>query len=311
LLLLIAHYLSVAGALGGHGDWVAYDEDTNTVWLSHSPDNNVVVLDAYTNSVRVIIPNVGNGNGIAFSEFFAFVADNKNGTVNVYNKYTYALLQKLSAPGGADGVYWDANTQEVLVSLDAVSRVLAFQFQTRGQLYFNPTPVANISLNTTVNNTAGPDVGIYVSDFRRFYQPIDNFINVIDPYQRRVVQVWKLPVNGTAKGISYDPIKQVLLVGTNAGLAFLVSARDGSIKSNITLPGAVDQSVISPQARRGYLGDKSGYVDVIDLDQGILLQNFTTAAGAHTLTAFSNRVQTKVFSYFDQLNEVGVYVWTH
>jgi len=300
--------LSVAGSTGGHGDWVAYDCDTETVWLSHSPDQNVVVLDTESLDIRVIIPNVLNANGIAFNRFFAFVADNQNNTVNIYNKYTYQLVQKLSTPGGPDGVSWDSNHDALWVTLDTTSHVL--KFSTHGIL-FNPVPVVNISLNTTASPSAGPDVGIYVPELRRFYQPIDNFINVIDGRRGVLLQVWSLPFHGSIKGLSYDPVTRHLFFGTSANTSYIISAIDGTVVSNITLPGAVDQSVVNANVRHGYLGDKAGYVDVVDLDRGVLLQSIPSATAAHTLTAVSNNAKTTIFSYFDQLNEVGVFVWTH
>ena len=48
------------GGVGGHGDIVAYDADTETVWLSQSPDNNEVVIDTKNNTVEATIPNIGN-----------------------------------------------------------------------------------------------------------------------------------------------------------------------------------------------------------------------------------------------------------
>lgn len=43
--------INLPGTVGGHGDIVAYDADTHSMWVAQSPDNNVVVIDTATNSV--------------------------------------------------------------------------------------------------------------------------------------------------------------------------------------------------------------------------------------------------------------------
>jgi len=300
--------LSVAGTIGGHGDWVAYDCETDTVWLSHSPDSNVVVVDAKTNDIRVIIPSVLSGDGIAFGPSFAFVADYQSSTVNVYDKRNYALLQVLSTPGGPDGVYY-SQSAGLWVALDDVSRILKFsQNSNSHQQPFKPQPTANISLSTPVTSgSVGPDVGVLVGNY--LFQPIDNVINVIDVYQAAIVHVWNLNITGTAKGISYDDISRNLVVGTNQQKAFIISATSGAVVATIPLPGAVDESVVLSDVRRAYIGDKSGSVDVIDLNRYTLLQSFSTAPSAHTLTAATRPNGIYVWSYLDQTNLLAVYQW--
>ena len=67
-----AHYklvktLDLPGTQGGHGDWTTFDPASKTVWLSQSPDHNVVVIDAATLAIKSVIPDIKNGNGIAHS----------------------------------------------------------------------------------------------------------------------------------------------------------------------------------------------------------------------------------------------------
>lgn len=57
--------IDLPGSKGGHGDWVTFDPRTNTVWLSQSPDHNVVVINTRANTVQGVIPGIENGNGIA------------------------------------------------------------------------------------------------------------------------------------------------------------------------------------------------------------------------------------------------------
>jgi len=235
----------------------------------------------------------------------------------VYDKYNYQLLQQLQTGNNnswPDGVYWDYDTGALWVALDALNQVLKFT-QTR-QIWnpspFNPTPLV-INLTTSVSPSTGPDVGTFVAQFHQIYQPIDNVINVIDVFTNKVKAVWSVSptFTGTLKGISYDPLHRNLVVGSNAGRVFIVSAVNGAVVANITVPGSIDQTVVVPYARRAYAGDKAGFVDVLDLDNYVKVISIPSASAAHTLTAFqTSSNQIKVFSYFDQTNVVGVFTET-
>jgi len=309
--------LDPAGSIFGHGDWVAYDSDTETVWLSHQPDSNVVVLDALQDRIRVILPNVKSGNGITFNRIFAFVADYDYQSVLVYHKRNYYLVQNLSTPGGPDGVYWDTVNKALWVALDDSKTIARFSsvvgwshedhFVTH-RLPFQPNASANITLNTTVNPSAGPDVGVYVSEYDRIYQPIDALINVIDTKEKRIIATWSLPPgSGNAKGISYDSVTRHLVLGTSTNKVFIVSAVNGSVAATIPVPGAIDASFVDSVNRRAFFGDKTGVIDVINLDTNTLLQSFLTHISAHTL-AVKCTSPYKVWSYFDQANAVGVFL---
>lgn len=313
--------LNVGGYQGDHGDWVAYDADTKTIWLSHGPDQNVIILDTDLYNVRAVVPYVTKGNGITFTKNFALVADNEADTVRIYDKSDLSLKQVLETPGGPDGVYWDSGSNSIWVTMDDTSSVLQFIPAPTGEPRpYNPFPAANISLITPVTTgSKGPDVGVLVND-RFLFQPIDTVLNVIDIHYQYVANVFTLPFEGvggagsagaTAKGLAFDPQTGNILVGTNWNESFLVSSFDGSIVATIDLPGPVDESVIVREARRGYQADKLGFFDVIDLDAGRLLQSVPTAPGAHTLTAIQYEQSTEVWSYQDQYNQVVVYEWIH
>jgi len=303
--------LAPAGNVTGqHGDWVAYDRDTDTVWLSHQPAKNVVVLDNFLNRIRVIIPNVESGNGIAFNNLFAFVADYGTETVKIYDKHNYHLLQTLSTPGGPDGVYWDSESPALWVTLDDSSSIAQFMPVLHPNSIFDlfeDLPRANITLNTTAAPSAGPDVGVYVVEKKRIYQPIDNFINVIDVTTRKIIATWTLNFTGSAKGISFDSNTTSLILGTSVGKVFIVNANNGQVTATITVPGAIDESAVDYVHRRAFLGDKAGFFDVINLEDHSV-QSVPTAALAHSLAITWHELGVKVWSYYDQLNQVGVYI---
>src|SRR4051794_26556349 len=111
--------ITLPGSLGGHGDWVTYDADTKTIWLAQSPDNNVVVIDATTNTIKAVIPNIGNANGIALTPQYAFVADVTNNTTDVIDKRTFQVVAMIPQTGTTpDSVTYISSTNQVAVASD-------------------------------------------------------------------------------------------------------------------------------------------------------------------------------------------------
>src|SRR5437879_7757866 len=59
---------------GGHGDVVVADPGAHMVYVSQSPDDNVVVIDTATNTIKAVIGNVSGGTGIAYDQDYVFVS---------------------------------------------------------------------------------------------------------------------------------------------------------------------------------------------------------------------------------------------
>ena len=106
--------IKLPGGVGGHGDWLGYDPYTQTIWLSQSPDNNEVVINANTNQLAAVLPGVGDANGNAESANNAFVADVVNNTTDEYSTSTYARVGTTSQSGTTpDGVTYVPATGQV------------------------------------------------------------------------------------------------------------------------------------------------------------------------------------------------------
>ena len=115
------------------------------MWLAQSPDNNVVVIDTTTNTIKATIPNIGNANGIALSPQYAFVADVTNNTTDVIDKRTFQVVAQVNQTGTTpDGVIYIPSTNQVAVASDDAN-VLDFinatgGFERRRACSSNPTP---------------------------------------------------------------------------------------------------------------------------------------------------------------------------
>jgi|SRR5579872_5446265 len=292
--------IDLPGAKGGHGDWVTFDQATDTVWLAQAPDHDVVVIDAKTNAVKKVIDGVEEGNGIALSERDAFLADGKGNKVVVVDKRTFAKVAELTDVGKTpDGLYWDPKTNRLWVAADDDNQLSVYEaagggFKKIDALKLEPNPAKD-----------GPDVGTFVPEHDRIYQPVDNKVDVIDAKTMKIETVWDPGIKKGAKTIAYDPKSDHLVVGTTDQDVLILNAKDGSVIATVPVDGAVDQSVVESATRRAYVGDKAGHVDVIDLDQNKRITTIPSDKNMHTLTVDSGNHD--VYVYRDQGNKVDVF----
>jgi DNA-binding beta-propeller fold protein YncE len=292
--------IDLPGGKGGHGDWVTFDSATDTVWLAQAPDHAVVVIDAKTNRVRKVIGDIEEGNGIALSAHDAFLADGKGNKVVVVDKRSFAKVAELTDVGKTpDGLYWDERAGTLFVAADDDNQLTAFKsgkngFKKIGSLKLEPNPAKD-----------GPDVGILVASRGRIYQPVDNKIDVIDAKTMKIETVWDPGIKGSSKSIAYDPKTGHLVVGTTDKAVLIIDAANGKVIATIPVAGAVDQSVVDSGARRAYVGDKAGHVDVIDLDANTLIAPIPSDKDMHTLTV-DPRTHA-VYVYRDQNNKLDVF----
>ncbi len=297
--------INLPGTVGGHGDIVTYDDQTNTVWLAQSPDNNVVVIDAKTNAVEATIPNIGNANGIALSENYAFVADPTNDTLDVINKHNFKLVDQIHLAGSTpDGVIYDPSTHQVAVAMDDQNTLEFYDANT-----FKPVGTTQLT-TAALPGSAGPDVPTYVASKDLIYQPDNAGIEVIDPHTHQIVKTFSfdLPADASTKPVVYDPYSNELLVGTTNKEILVVNADSGHVDHTIGITGSVDQSTIDVGAGLAFFGDKAGTADVVQLGSDTLVGGLPTEAGAHTLTVDTDN--HSVYAYLGNSNKVAVYTPT-
>jgi DNA-binding beta-propeller fold protein YncE len=290
--------IDLPGDKGGHGDWTTFDSDTRTVWLAQSPDHNVVVIDAATNQVKGVIPGIEDGNGIALSPRYAFLSDNKGGVTIVVDKRSFKKIATLQPEGkGPNGTTYVAKTGNVYISSDS-NDMTVFRaqepFEQVGHFKLRPDPAKD-----------GPDVALYVAAKERLYQPDDNAVDVIDPRGNKIVAVWKPGIEGQAKPIVYDRKTKHFILGTTDLKMLVLDGRNGKVLAAIPVKGKVDETVIDEGARRAFVGDKAGVVEVIDLDHDKVVDTLPSEPNVHTLTV--DPKSHTVFVYRNESNKVDVF----
>lgn len=290
--------IDLPGTKGGHGDWVTFDPQTRTVWLAQSPDHNVVVIDAAANTVKGVIPGIADGNGIALSPGFAFLSDNKSDVTVAVDKNTLKRFGELKPVGkGPNGTTYVSSTDAVYVSTDSDDMTVfaakpPFAQMTHFRLQPDPSK-------------GGPDVALYVASKDRIYQPNETSVDVIDPHSNTITSVWQPGIKGSAKPIVYDPKTNHFVLGTTDKKMLVLDGDTGKMIAAIPVQGAVDETVIDAGARRAFVGDKAGMVEVVDLDSNKVVDTLPSEKNVHSLTV--DPVSHSVYVYRNESNKVDVF----
>lgn len=289
--------INLPGGKGGHGDWVAYDGATKMVWLSQSPDHNVVVIDTGTNTIARVLPGIASGNVVEFSPQYAFVSDADGNNVAVFDKRTLARVATLEGGGKTpDGMIYDAASNRLFVTYDDSNNIAVFEaappFAKHDSIALQPEKAKD-----------GPDVPALVNG--KILQPDDNLVDVIDTQTGKLVAVWKPAVKGDTKPIVFDVKSGHLFMGTTDKVMLVLDPATGAQIGKIPLRGSVDETTIDADARRAFVGDKAGVVEVIDLDTAKIVGTIPSERNAHTLTV--DPTTHRVYNYRGDSNAVDVF----
>ena len=291
--------IDLPGGVGGHGDIVAYDTATKTVWLSQSPDNNEIVINTKNNTVEATIPNIGDANGVAFSPKHAFVADVTTDTLDVINKRTFQIVDRVPVSGTTpDGVAYIPGSKQVTVAsddantLDFFNAKAPFTETKTTQLVPNPSP-------------PGPDVQTYSPKTHRIYQPDDQDIDVINPRTGAITKTFDVLSSGNVKPPVYDPLSNDLIVGTTNNELLVVNATKGTVLNTIPINGPVDEGVIDSATRTAFFASNVGAVYAVNLDTDKLVGTIPTEAGTHSLTV--DPTNGDLYVYEGNSNTVDVF----
>jgi DNA-binding beta-propeller fold protein YncE len=291
--------IDLPGTAGGHGDWVTYDPQTETVWLAQSPDHNVVVIDANALTVKKTISGVDSGNGIDLNDRYAFITDATPSKLVVVDKRTFKQVARIDTGGKTpDGVNVDTHTGKIFVANDDSNNEAVFESKP-------PFKLTQVFKLKPEDSKDGPDVALYVRPHDRLYQPVGGNIDVIDPNTNQVLAVWDFGVKSAAKGGIYDSKTNHLIFGTGDKKMLVVDAANGKLVTTIPVAGAVDQTAIDAEKRRAFVGDKTGNIEVVDLDTNQVVDHIATEKNMHTLTV--DPKTHRLFVYLNASNKVGVF----
>jgi DNA-binding beta-propeller fold protein YncE len=269
--------VDLPGTEGGNGGAMAFDADTKTVWLSQSPNRNLVVFETRGNSVIRVIEGVERPGAIAFDGHFAYIADQDAKKVLIVDKRSYERVGAIEGIGAEpDAVYVEPKRGTVWVA--AGGKLSAFE--RAGKSGFDR--VATLPILAEGHKIV-PGVGVYVEARRRIFQPLVDGIDVVDTRLRIVDYRIRLDRVGRIATLAYDAKSGGLVAGTDRHAILFVRAATGTLAGVLHVGGAIGEIGIDPGLHRAYGADAAGTIDVVDLAHDTLLGTLPTEPGVHAL----------------------------
>jgi DNA-binding beta-propeller fold protein YncE len=258
-----------------------------------------VVIDAGTNSVKGVISGIGDGNVVALTPKYASMDDAESNLVTAVDKRTLQRVGTFKPQGKTpDGMVFNATANRIFVTADDTNDVTVVSAKPPfGQ-------VAHFALQPE-HAKDGPDVPLLVPTLGRIYQPVDNMVDVMDARTNKVLAAWRPNARGDTRSMEYDTRTKHLFMGTTGKEMRVLDRDSGKVVAIIPLQGAADETTIDEAARRAYVGDKAGVVEVVDLDRNAVVDTIPSEKNAHTLA-----VDTKthdLYVYCDDSNKVDVF----
>ncbi len=134
---------------------------------------------------------------------------------------------------------------------------------------------------------------------------VDNVVDVIAPDTDKIVAVYKPDIHGSSKPMVYDGKTDHFILGTTDRKMLVLDAKDGNMIASIPVQGAVDETVIDERARRAFVADRAGVVEVIDLDRNKVVATIPTEKNTHTLAV--DPKTHRLFVYLNEGNKVAAF----
>lgn len=103
----------------------------------------------------------------------------------------------------------------------------------------------------------------------------------------------------------YDTHTNRFILGTTQKKMLVLDGATGNVVGSIPVAGAVDETVIDQNARRAFVGDKSGVIEVIDLDSDTIVDTIPSEKNVHTLAVDPGT--HRLFVYRNESNKVDVF----
>ncbi len=273
-LLALSGKMSL-GATQGRIDHMAIDLKRGLLFVGALGNNSVGVVDIRSGQLIRAITGLDSPQGVIFAPDSGklYVSNAGDGTLSVFDSRTFALLEKISFPGGdADNLrldtvnkllyvgYGSGGIAKVDTTSDKITHEFpvpghpeSFQIQVHGQLIYVNVPTANIV--EAINSSTGRSLFNYTlsPNSENFPMALDEangrlFIGTRSPSELVVLDTstWKavasVSIPGDPDDIYYDAARGLVYVSCGQGSLEViqqVDANDYSLAQTIpTGPGA-------------------------------------------------------------------------
>ncbi len=303
-LKLIANINLPEHIQSGGFDHAAIHAATSRLYVAHTANDAIDVIDCATNRFLHSIPNLAGVAGALVSDEcnLVFTSNRAEDTIGIFAPGDETGLSKVPVGLRPNGLSFDPK-RGLLLAANVGNPDLPGSYT-----------VSMVDINRREMVCAIPVSGrtrwtIFDSAAGCFY------VNIADPYQIIVVEsanpsfvarVMEIPAKGP-HGLDFDPATNRLFCACDAGRLFALDAASGKILLEADLSGTPDVIFFNATLKHLYVavGDP-GVLDVFDTQTMTRLETIPTEKGAHTFAFDAARNQ--VYSFLPQTHRAAVCV---
>ncbi len=288
----------------GGFDHAALHQGTGRLYVAHTANNEVDVIDCRANRYLHSIPALAGVAGVLVSEerMLAFTSNRGENTVGIFSPPDDTALVKIGVGVRPNGLSYDpkrnlllaANVGDPSVSGSHTLSIVDVDKRTRiGEI---PVPgrtrwtIFDVNTNTFYVNIADPAVIVTV-DARA---------------PDRVARTFAVPSIGP-HGLDLDATTNQLFCACDGKLLVSLDARSGHVLNRAELGGVPDVIFINARLRHLYVAiGNPGSIELFDIDMLQRIGVTQTESGAHTI-AFDSSTN-KVYAFLPQSHRAAVYI---
>jgi DNA-binding beta-propeller fold protein YncE len=305
MVLKLTGYIELPAHIKVGGfDHAAVHTGLNRVYVAHTANDTLDVIDCVEDRYLHSIPNLTGAAGALVSEEnqLIFTSNRGENTVGIFTPDNEAQLMKIPVGIRPNGLAYDAGSGLLLAA------------------HVGDPNIANSTTISLINVTNKQLIATLPVPGRTRWTVFDAvtnafYINIADPalivvveadHPTEIARTIPIPVAGP-HGLDVDSATGRLFCACDGGKLVTVDVQSGNIIKLVDISGVPD--VIFFNANRQHLyvavGDP-GVIDVFDTNTMTRLETIPTEHGAHTL-AFDAR-QHKVYTFLPETHRAAVYV---
>jgi DNA-binding beta-propeller fold protein YncE len=288
----------------GGFDHAAVHAGTSQLYIAHTSNNAIDVIDCAADQYLFSIPNLTGVAGALVSEERGLVFTSNRGedTVGIFAAGDESQLAKVAVGMHPNGLSFDPKRGLLLAAnvgrpdIPNSYTLSIVDIERRAMIHSIPVP------GRTRWTIFDPSSSCF-------------YVNIADPFQIVVVdsadptgvkRSMEIPAKGP-HGLDFDPSTKRLFCACDAGKLFALDASSGKILLEADLSGVPDLIFFNAALKHLYVavGDP-GVIDLFETDSLQRIDTISTEKGAHTLGFDS--IHNKVYAFLPESQRASVYL---
>jgi len=287
----------------GGFDHAAIHRASSQLYVAHTSNNSIDVIDCKPDSYLRSIPNLVDVAGVLVSDErdLIFTSNRGEDSVGIFSAGDEKNIAKVKVGIRPNGLSFDSK-RGLLLAANVGNPDIAESFT------LSIVDVAQKKMIARIPVTGRTRWTIHDSQANVFYVNIANppQIVVVDAnYPTEIVKKIEIPAAGP-HGLDLDVQTRRLFCACDGGQLITLNADSGNVMSQLPLSGVPDVIFYNAALYHLYVAiGNPGVIDVFDTSVMRLLETVPTEKGAHTLAFDSER--NKVYAFLPETHRAAIY----